>query len=564
MIGVIARPEEHAAVEEFFELFKTPWELFREGQGYDVVIAAADNLPVVDATLLLIFRAATTSVDSLFAITPGAKLRNVRLKHAAGELPIEGEVLTFRNCPAAGACLTVNSAAAGLKICANDQTVLRMGYDLFGEVQRLLSIGQSLDNVGTATLELHINLLRDWILAAGVSLMEIPPVPAGYDFTVCLTHDIDFIGIRQHKFDHTMFGFLYRSTFGAVTRFMRRRISFSKVLRSWKAAASLPFVYIGWLKDFWIPFDWYLKVEKNLPATYFLIPFKKRAGQKVSSAHAERRACAYDVDDIADWNKQLVKEGCEIGVHGIDAWHSVKQGREELGRVAAWRESSRIGVRMHWLLQDQNTYGVLDEAGYSYDSTAGYNETVGYRCGTTQAFRPLGMKRLMELPMHIQDGALFYPQKMDLTESQAWEACEAVVESTRKFGGVLTVLWHDRSHAPERFWGDFYERFVGKLRTEQAWFATASDAVEWFKKRRAVRFERAESADAPQQVKARYTGSPINPGLIVRLHDPSGSPGRRTDVVWDGRTELDRGRLQRPSSPRVECAAIEVSTGSLS
>ena len=40
MIGVIARPAQHAAVREFFELFKTPWELYREGKRYPVILDA--------------------------------------------------------------------------------------------------------------------------------------------------------------------------------------------------------------------------------------------------------------------------------------------------------------------------------------------------------------------------------------------------------------------------------------------------------------------------------------------------------------------------------------------
>ncbi len=51
-------------------------------------------------------------------------------------------------------------------------------------------------------------------------------------------------------------------------------------------------------------------------------------------------------------------------------------------------------------MQDSATPSILDEAGFSYDSSAGYNETVGYRNGTTQVFRPLGTKTLLELPLH--------------------------------------------------------------------------------------------------------------------------------------------------------------------
>ena len=66
-------------------------------------------------------------------------------------------------------------------------------------------------------------------------------------FVVCLTHDIDFVGIRHHMFDHTMWGFLYRSTVGAVRNLCRRQDVGPRVCcEIWRAAASLPFVYLGW------------------------------------------------------------------------------------------------------------------------------------------------------------------------------------------------------------------------------------------------------------------------------------------------------------------------------
>ena len=49
MIGVIPNPNETAVVEEFFQLFKTPWEFHRQGRIYDVVVATTDEIPNVDA-----------------------------------------------------------------------------------------------------------------------------------------------------------------------------------------------------------------------------------------------------------------------------------------------------------------------------------------------------------------------------------------------------------------------------------------------------------------------------------------------------------------------------------
>ncbi len=253
-----------------------------------------------------------------------------------------------------------------------------------------------------------------------------------------------------------------------------------------------------------------------------------------------------------------MQEGCELGVHGIDAWHSVEKGRDELARIGAVTGESRIGIRMHWLLRDENTFRVLDEAGYAYDSSVGYNETIGYRSGTTQPFRPVGAQALLELPMHIQDGALFYSHRLDLSESEAWKRCGDLIDNVRKFGGVLTVLWHDRSHGPERFWGDFYVRLVQALRSLDGWFGTAVQVVGWFRKRREVRFDRVEATDGVARTWLRYHGDKILPPLTVRFHRPCtrGSNGdshsetisKFVDIPWSGETDIELDELLRPVS----------------
>lgn len=518
MIGVIARRDQVGVVEEFFELFKTPWEPYRPGCAYDVVIVTTDVVPEVQPKLLLVYGPDTKHVDERLGIRACALRKQAILSDHNVVLPIYGNFLTFAWGNEVVACLTTGSESAVLRLTRSDTTVMRLGYDLFDEVEFLLSVGQPSENAHIPTLDIHITMLREWILKAGLSLLEIPPAPAGYSFSVCLTHDIDFVGIRNHKLDHAMWGFLYRATIGSVRKYIRGRLSLRKLLKNWQAAASLPLVYLGWARDFWDPFNWYLEVEKNLPATYFFIPFKGRAGENVTGRNVSRRAAAYDITDVASSTATLLKEGCELGVHGIDSWHSSKKGRDELVRITTVNGSCNVGIRMHWLIQNESTFRVLEEAGYSYDSSAGYNETIGYRNGTTQAFCPPGVQAIIELPLHIQDGALFYPQRLDLTETEAERRCQTLIENTSKFGGVLTLLWHDRSHGPERLWGDFYVTLVRRLRSLDCWFATAGHIVDWFRKRRAVRFERDETAVSGAQAWLRYVGEPIVPPLTVRVY----------------------------------------------
>jgi hypothetical protein len=558
LIGVISKAGQVSAVEEFFELFKTPWEFYAPGKAYDAVIATVDKLPAIQARLLLVYGAEAQTADTRFGIMAGGRQAGGILNDRDGLLPIYTGLLTFEPCRDTAACQTVSGASVGIRTSTADGIVIRLGYDLFDEVAFLLSSGQTVEHAPVPALDIHIAMLRRWILEAGMPLLEIPPAPAGHSFIVCLTHDIDFIGIRRHFCDHSMWGFVFRATAGALWNFKRGRLSLSRLLRSWLAVASLPFVYVGLVRDFWEPFEWYLKVEDGLSPTYFLIPFKRRPGARVPGRHTSRRASAYGAADLHAQTRILQSHGCEVGVHGIDSWHDAVKGTEEKAEVASVAGECS-GIRMHWLLRDENTPAALESAGYSYDSTVGYNETVGYRAGTSQVFRPAGAQTLLELPLHIQDGALFYPQRLDLTEPEAERRCRALIATAGKFGGVLTVLWHDRSHGPERFWGGFYVNLLAALKSLDVWFGTAGQVVGWFRKRRMVRFERAEEG-AETPVRIRYEGGDIQPPLRVRLHRPARpqadfGPAQRVapefvDLVWTGNSidELEKQIASQPPS----------------
>jgi hypothetical protein len=78
---------------------------------------------------------------------------------------------------------------------------------------------------------------------------------------------------------------------------------------------------------------------------------------------------------------------------------------------------------------------------------------------------------------------------MNLSQSEAWNVMVPLLEHAESNGGTLTVNWHDRSIAPERLWGDFYVEMLHRLETRRPWFSTATQAVSWFRKRRAAVFE---------------------------------------------------------------------------
>lgn len=490
MIGVIANPSEHVVVREFFELFKTPWEFYQTDQRYDVLLCTGDHgFPNDAARLILVYHGHRMSFDSEQGIPSSSEQGSCVLSYREARIPIYGDSITLHG---KGAGTLIDEKSQRPVLCMYplpSGVAVRIGYDLFGEVRTLLTTGQPAANAGIPTLELHIALLRDLIVENDVPLVEIPPVPDRYRFLACLTHDVNHPSIRRHKFDHTMLGFLYRSTLGSLWDMFRNRASLGKLLKNWAAVLRLPFVYMGLARDFWLEFDQYTELEDGSSSTFFVIPFEGCPGQRGLGPAPRYRASKYGAADVAAQINKLMSEGCEIGLHGIDAWRDSSAGHTELEEIRRITGKQDIGVRMHWLYGDERSPAILEKAGADYDSTVGYNETVGYRAGTTQVYRPLDVTHLLELPLHVMDTALFFPSHLDLSPAEARKRVAGIIDNAIQFGGSVVVNWHDRSIAPERLWTDTYVTLVEELKSGGAWFATASQAAAWFRMRRSATFE---------------------------------------------------------------------------
>jgi hypothetical protein len=499
MIGVVARPEDHNVVREFFELFKTPWELCREGRRYRVVLHADPSVPCPPADLVVRYGSRQTA-HGRPGIVRSRSGERLPLYGPHGPLPSNGAApeLLMDDGPETVAFVERPSRA----------TVVRVGYNLFEEVRFLLTAGQPAALAAIPSLERHIDLLRGWITGGGIPLVEIPPVPEGYRFIVCLTHDLDHPSVRFHKLDHTTFGFLKRALVDTPVQVCRGHASLGALRRNLVAALRLPFIHLGWAEDFWATGRRYQEIERGLGSTFFAIPMKRNPGRTLDGPAPGLRASAYGVADIEDQVTALVGGGSEIGVHGIDAWIDSDLGSSERQAVSRVAKTPAAGVRMHWLYFDEHAPERLERAGFDYDSTFGYNDAVGFRAGTLQAFKPLTARRLLELPLHVMDTALFYPTRLGLSPEAAWQAVLPLIDEAERHGGALTINWHDRSIAPERLWDGFYLNLLAELKRRRAWFPTAAQAVAWFRRRRAATFDAAGTIDNDA------------PGFTLRKHEP--------------------------------------------
>jgi hypothetical protein len=182
MIGVYSGEAEKRIVQEFFELFKTPWEFFDPSKLYDVVISTRDEMPEIRASLVIIYSSNPVLFDVVEKITAQPIVCKNLSDHNAICFPIYGDILSFPGCSEPLIYSELDSGVVAFEILQTQRKVVRVGFDLFNEVAFLLSEGQPIENAHFPTLESHISLMRNWILSAGIPLVEIPPVPFGHHY----------------------------------------------------------------------------------------------------------------------------------------------------------------------------------------------------------------------------------------------------------------------------------------------------------------------------------------------------------------------------------------------
>ena len=517
---------------EFFELFKTPWEPATPGRTYAALLTTVetDTRPY-GADVVIAYGSDVRAGDAHTAtLRPGDA---AEVLWDGNRIPIYGSVLTVEGVS------RIDASCAGRSVdwerWNNGQLVHRVGYDLLAEVRQLITVGQPAAWALCPTLEMHIAMLRSLLVHAGASFVEVPPRPQGYDFACCLTHDLDFFGIRRHSHDLTLLGFVYRGTVGTLIDLVRGRRSWREALKNWAAVVTLPLVFAGLRRDFWHPIDDYAGIELPEHSTFFVVPFRGRPGVSPDGAVVRLRAVGYQASDVADDLPRARARGSEIALHGLDAWRDSSAAALERREVAAAAGEMPCGVRMHWLYFDQDSPARLEDAGFTYDSTWGYNDAVGYRAGTAQAFQLPGTRSLIELPMAIMDSALLFPDRMNLTSGAALKLSETIVGHATRFGGVLVINWHDRSLAPERLWNESYRLLLRQVnRGNRVWFATAGQAVAWYRWRRSIRFTRQPNSAAV--IVTAGECDPSLPAAVLKRYDATTETVSLAEERFDGRT----------------------------
>lgn len=163
----------------------------------------------------------------------------------------------------------------------------------------------------------------------------------------------------------------------------------------------------------------------------------------------------YSIDD--PWVRNLLREiaarGHEVGLHpSYTTYRSEDALRTELDRlrqacVAEDVPSERIGGRQHFLRwTNPTTWQAWESVGLAYDSTLGFSEAVGFRCGACYEFPVFDLVErrtlmLVERPLVAMEVSLL--NHAGATPHEAAEAMRRLKETCRSVDGDFTFLWHN-------------------------------------------------------------------------------------------------------------------------
>lgn len=260
-----------------------------------------------------------------------------------------------------------------------------------------------------------------------------------------ISHDIDHITVWEHLFRDTI-----------IPKHMLRMH-----IELFTAKISLREYTLRWadmFKNKWQNIDELITFNNihGVPSSFF-IAVNKGVGLNYSNEAALL------------WVDQMKLRNCELGIHGI-AYDDFGAIKKEFDRFKTLTMTRDFGIRMHYVRNSGDTFGLLEKAGYAYDSTE-------------HAFKnPYRIGNMWEFPFQIMDGWV-------IEDTRRWQTINLRVAKEKtlrlidrandKQLSFLGIDFHDRyfSHA-FKTWLDWYMWLIDYLKTNRVEFVDFKTALK--------------------------------------------------------------------------------------
>jgi hypothetical protein len=209
---------------------------------------------------------------------------------------------------------------------------------------------------------------------------------------------------------------------------------------------------------------------------YWLAELSRRCGLENSAFYfmtdgPDRVGAGYNLDDplLQPVFDNLYDNNFEIGLHpGYDTYDDPIRLAAEKDQLESVSGRWVKGGRQHFLrFKVPDTWRHWEQVGMEYDSTVGYADHEGFRCGTCHPFKPFDIEQnrvinLTEIPLIVMDGTLC--DYRDMSPEQGMKRILGLAEKCKQVEGVFTLLWHNSSFQGRwRGWAPMYQNVIKTL-----------------------------------------------------------------------------------------------------
>jgi hypothetical protein len=259
-------------------------------------------------------------------------------------------------------------------------------------------------------------------------------------FQMIITHDVD-----------APYEFAFKSIYKII------RITLGKIYRKKSFIAGVN-VFLSWYKvrmgqdhiDPYYTFDWIMDQEEkaNLKSAFYFI----------SDRSSKSQDCDYSIyhQRLRDLLRKINSRGHEIGFHySYNSYTDPQQTKKEviiLKEILKNEgiEQSVFGGRQHCLrFKIPDSFQNIEDAGVNYDSSMGYPDLCGFRCGVCFSFPVFSLLtrkqlKLYEYPLIVQESTVMSSRYMNIKD------CDKVIKLMlgyknicKTFSGDFVFLWHN-------------------------------------------------------------------------------------------------------------------------
>ncbi len=272
----------------------------------------------------------------------------------------------------------------------------------------------------------YVEELKNMLLKLDASL-----VFKEYKYQLFLTHDVDV----PLKYPTFLSGI--REIVGDIVKRRNLKLALDNLSQKIKTHMRIQ-------KDPYDTFDYLMDISegKGLKSYFFFM------GKGITSFDNMYNSGDFFIKDLIEKIKQ---RGHYIGIHpSYNAYNNTKQFQKEKKELENNLKTKITFGREHFLrFEVPTTWQVWEDSGMEWDSSCGYADREGFRCGVCYSysvFNILTRKKLAlkEKPLVVMEGS-FVSYQPDISSENMEKKIIYLMNEVKKYHGEFVFLWHNSS-----------------------------------------------------------------------------------------------------------------------